>query len=826
MINKMYTECESSFDEWLEKVKSYEEVSLTEADTRSKLIDSLFIDVLGWDETQIHREGHVNKIGFYDYDFNSGRNRFVLEAKKTDVNFLMPKNKTTKYKALKDKNSKLKEAIEQGVNYAAVRNIDIVVVFNGKQLAVTYIPYSKATNKHDTYLFQDLEDIHNSLLRFYNLLSPLVNGKEETAKIIVPDSQNILIRNRPSFVDKINTKQADFGLKSKGNELAKYFEQIHGEYFSDITSDEEFLKKCYCESEIAGKLERELEIVLRDTAPLNDFPIEEIQTKKRSAGNFQTRFIENNKSTKMFLLLGGSGVGKTTFIFRFFNYILSADEREFLVWLYLDFKKMSEEGKSIDDFVNEELEDQLSEKYEDLELYTDPEKITKIFAKDLKKQRGSIALLPTEEDRQRAKAETIREVQKDKLYHIKRIFEYLRSIGYGTCIVYDNVDQLNTDLQKRLFKHANVLRENLKTTVICSLREEVYYDHRKEKVLNFSEIERFHIPSPRLTNVLSKRIKLLKENTDPDDIFSMHSEDGKFVNVKKSEIIDVLTQTFLGDNENVLMLEMLANKDLRDALKYFRKVITSHNINFDEVLISAGMYAISKSTNKIIDSSQILRGLALQDKIHFNGNSSEPLINIFSVESDGFFSHFTKIRILKYAQSLIYNSIGHLPQGYFKVSDMYKEVFSNTVNDLESFMSIVKKLQKVGAIVNYSGSLNELNEEDYITLGPAGKYYLDVLIYNPFYVSLMAIDTTMTDPVESQEIEKIYSLSLSEKTVIQTRRYLAMSRHFVKYLVEEEEKEVEFLKAKGLELNEEYFSIAKNIQEGYEAFIKKNGLDF
>lgn len=819
-----YVKAQENLQGWIESIGVYATEKLTEADTRSKLIDSLFIEVLGWDERQISREGYVNKIGFYDYILDSGVNRVVLEAKKTEVDFYMPTSKSIKYQSLKDNKTPLREAIEQGINYAATRSIDIVAVFNGNQLAITYLPFIHYQNYHDTYLFQNINEIRGRFIRFFNVLSPISNGEDALVRLLSTHAESALIRNRPPFKDKITNGQPDSNAKANENILAKYFEHIHGRYFSDIISDEELLKKCYCESEAAGKLERGIELVLRDRSPLIDFPIQEIETTKKSAGQFGNVFLENKNSTKLFLLLGGSGVGKTTFIFRYFNYLLSDEDKQFFVWLYLDFKKMDEEGREIDEFVYSELHEQLSEKYEHLELYTSPEKIKTIFQRDLKQEQGTIALLSTEEEKNRAVADVIRESKRDRRHHIKRIFEYLRSIGLGTCIIYDNVDQLATESQTRIFKHANVMRESLKTTIICTLREEVYYDHRKDPQLNYAEIERFHIPSPRLINVISKRIKVLKEETDEAEFFSITTQQGALVTLRKLDIIEVITKTFLGKTENLQLIEMLANNDLRDCLKYFKSIISSYNINYDDLVSSALKQASGHLDTRVIDSSQILRGLALQDRVHFIEGKTEPLINLFLAENDGFFSHFTKIRILMYSQSRLTTSLGHLPQGYFRVEEMYKEQFQSTVKNIGVFLDIIKKLQRVGALINSNGTLTEVIAEDYIRLGPAGKYYLDNLMFNPFYLSLVSTDTPIASESIYTRINRMYGQSFTDSEVIKKRRYLGMANAFVEYLIEEEKSEREHLDSLGVEVDSEFHQISEHIKICLDRFIETNGL--
>lgn len=820
-----YTACASRLGEWMTEAKNFEsDAELSEADTRSKIIDPLFREVLGWDELQIQREGYVKKIGYYDYKFDSTTNRFVLEAKKSTVDFSMPRNRAVKYKTLSDLGG-LKSAIEQGINYATTKGINTVVVYNGKQIAITYIPYIYIQNFNDTYLFKDIEEIGANFHHLYNVLSPIVNSNEELPKLIVPDDKKPYIRSKPSFKERINSLQADINAKAPGNELARYFEKIHGRYFSDIVSDEDLLMKCYCDSSSVAKLGREIEMVLRDRAPLLNLPIEieDIETEKKSAGKFEKKFLEDKNNPKMFLLLGGSGVGKTTFIYRFFNFILKEVERELLVWIYIDFKKFSEEGGSIDDFVYDQIQDQLLEKYEHLNLFSDSKILKAIFSKDLKAKEAVISLYPTQEERDREVAKIIQEKMRDRSHYTKRIFEYLRSQELGTCVIYDNVDQLSSDLQTRLFKHANTLRENLKTTMICSLREEVYYGHRRDKSLNYAEIELFHIPAPKFLNVLSKRIKLLKEETDEDEVFNVENEAGSYIRVKKLDIIEVISKTFLNNPENLLMIEMLANRDLRESLKIFKKILSSYNVNFDNLLTSAGIYALGKQEIKPIEYDELLRGLALQDRIHFMSSKTEPLINVFDIEDDGFFSHFTKIRILKYAQSRLDQSLGKLPPGYFRLKDMYNEGFKNMVNNFTKFLEICKKLQIAGALVNSNGTIQEINEDDYVILGAAGKYYLSHLIGNPFYLSLVAIDTQIASDDCHSKISELYHFSLNDSRAMKKRRLIAMARYFIQYLKEEEHKEKEYLMTIGAEIQEEYFKISEEIDAQFQKYCQTNG---
>ena len=80
-------------DEALENFKNLmknEWLKLSEADTRSKIIDPMFTECLNWNENDFFREEHGD-TGYVDYVFKIGKkNVFVVEAKKNEVSFKLP----------------------------------------------------------------------------------------------------------------------------------------------------------------------------------------------------------------------------------------------------------------------------------------------------------------------------------------------------------------------------------------------------------------------------------------------------------------------------------------------------------------------------------------------------------------------------------------------------------------------------------------------------------------------------------------------------------------------------------------------------------------
>jgi len=74
-------EIDNSYEIFKSKIvefKKYGTEPISESDTRSKIIDRLFKDVLGWTENDIERERFV-QVGFYDYEISTSIFRFVVE---------------------------------------------------------------------------------------------------------------------------------------------------------------------------------------------------------------------------------------------------------------------------------------------------------------------------------------------------------------------------------------------------------------------------------------------------------------------------------------------------------------------------------------------------------------------------------------------------------------------------------------------------------------------------------------------------------------------------------------------------------------------------
>lgn len=79
-----------SFEQFEKNVfEQYRNEDISESDTRSKVLDYILKDILGWQEFDISREGFVRE-GYFDYELRTSTFNFLIEAKRNFDEFNLP----------------------------------------------------------------------------------------------------------------------------------------------------------------------------------------------------------------------------------------------------------------------------------------------------------------------------------------------------------------------------------------------------------------------------------------------------------------------------------------------------------------------------------------------------------------------------------------------------------------------------------------------------------------------------------------------------------------------------------------------------------------
>ncbi len=164
------------FEALLAEVKQFGDTLFTESDTRIKIVDTMLMDVLGWQKADILTEERAGK-GFLDYKLAiDGLSKAILEAKRDARAFeLTERDCGGAYKLSGPvfKSEKVQEGIAQAVHYSAYKGSELACVTNGREWVVfrsNRIGDGLDTLDGMAFVFHSLECVREQFRLFYDLL--------------------------------------------------------------------------------------------------------------------------------------------------------------------------------------------------------------------------------------------------------------------------------------------------------------------------------------------------------------------------------------------------------------------------------------------------------------------------------------------------------------------------------------------------------------------------------------------------------------------------------------------------------------------------------
>ena len=364
-------ESKKAFEHYKTVYQAYTKEDLTESDTRSKLIDYLLITVLGWNEEDIRRVGHVDS-GYFDYKVSVPGLYFIVEAKRQFLEFKLPKNH--KQATLNSLQSGNKEQIQQIRSYCIDESIPYGVITNGYQFIFlkAFNSDNKPWKENSCLLFNGIEDIENRFIEFYDNLSKYGIVNNGGFKFDLPIAQF----QSKTVLSTLIDKDKELIRNSLSASITPIIDKIFGEIFSEEREDDEdFIKYCFVENKETKKNKDEIERLFGDYAPkigqvIPAVNTDSIATQISEEINEEEITIRNNYPPKPIIIIGSKGAGKTTFINHLFKYKLKEEEIENHFLIYIDFRKFFEEKESFEPSqIAAEILQKIYQKYEALELH-------------------------------------------------------------------------------------------------------------------------------------------------------------------------------------------------------------------------------------------------------------------------------------------------------------------------------------------------------------------------------------------------------------------------------------------------------------------------
>lgn len=793
-----------AFKNKLEFLKKYNYADISESDTRSKIIDTIFKEILGWSEFDIERERFV-RVGYYDYEISTSFFRFVVEAKKASIEFILPeKIRKVKLKTLYKAN---KEVITQIRTYLIERSLLYGIVTNGKQFIVAKFINTDGSEwlDNNAIIYQDLDTIEEDFIKFYELLSKESVSRNGRFKIMEDAISG------KTLVKSNNLKRKDDELirNQESQELIPIITDVFEEIYSlDSLNEENLLHQCYVKNEDVKKYNSELGFIFSDLPPNFDGRINPIQnTEKTHALIKEEIYSPNNRLPDPIIIIGGKGAGKTTFIKYFLEVVLDKGTKKNRPLIYLDFRNETENTVKNTKAIYQKILRQLIEKYANLNL-TNFKVLKLIYKIEIEHQKKSFWEHLTDDTSLNIKiSEFIERISQDPILHLKKISDYLiHQVNKRLCIVIDNADQLEDAIQKEVFILAHSLHRNLNSIAIISLREGYFFKFKNKPPFDAYHSTVFHITAPPYREVLKKRINYIlnkyKFNTVNvrKDNLTLELTQGSLHNLFTNLYKTLFEQT---NSEILSFLEETSYPNIRNGLERFKYFLLSGHTKTNIYM----SFEYGKGDKNSIPIWEFVKSVALELNYYYHSDTSL-LFNLF-YPSPSNKNHFTKIRILDF---IIENNEGVSKKNNFVPTTRIVEIFIKAGYTSDIIVEELNSLYKAGLIFT-NNHVNDIEEEIKISevhdigITQTGVYYSKNLLKKFFYYDLILQDTPIYDEDFFKELTTLFPECDMYGNRDLNKRKESLKK-FVDYLISQEK-----LDHNRKELNYNINSLDKRIME-------------
>ena len=454
------------------------------------------------------------------------------------------------------------------------------------------------------------------------------------------------------------------------------------------------------------------------------------------------------------ILVGTKGAGKSTFIDRFFRYVLPKSLVEDCIVARVNLA--DSEGNEAN--ITLWLDRHLLETLEQVVFAGEPPTFNALEGLfwDEYKRRMEGSLKPLyESDKTAFQIEFgkhIERVREDRPHeYIQRLVNHIvKSRKKVPCLIFDNADHFTIEFQEKVFQYARSIYESDVCLVIMPITDRTSWQISREGALRSFESESLFLPTPEPEKVLRKRIEFLEDKLAKE---TKESGTGYFINRGIRLSIENLTaftaslQTiFLNTGQVSTWIGNLANNDVRRCLEVAKSLITSPHIEVAELITtySAGS-SIRVSPHKI--KRALFRG---QYDIYPAGVNSF-VHNIFSLSDEFDTSPLMGIRLLL----LLKDAQSDRAQDNFVTIEQITEYCRAMAIEPNAVMAWLGKMLEMGLCLSYDPTILRIADVRRLELSPSGEQHLDWGIQDTTYIRTMMEVTPISDSTTLQTLQAL-----------------------------------------------------------------------
>jgi hypothetical protein len=702
----------------------------------------------------------VESVRYIDYVLTTTRPVLIIEAKRHGDSFKLPKTSSARRRfklgGVLSEDKELKAAILQAQVYAISKGVPICVVTNGTQFVIFRAQNELGVDfwSHEAVVFDSIDDVLSNFLQFYDCLSfESVTHARHLKSIPISSQEKNVGRLYRNVVPRIAAERV-----RNRNKLFDFIREVIVNVFQDLASSnasEELIEQCYVESARDSGYEQSLRALLKNRPKLREQPLEPLVVGKKDAGKFQAdveKHLAGKAQSEVILLLGGIGVGKTTFIKRFRRVIAKTRIDRDCIWAVVDFNRYSETGGELGEWVRTAITDRIEEDYTDLGFGSYSMLKQAYHGEYERLKRGRLQPI-FQRDPQQFDVEFSNELaqfERDPVAHIsKLVAAAARQSHRHPFLVFDNADQFDGKIQNDVFMLAHRMSREIGCSLVISLREESYWKNKDFGALSAFHSVLFHVDAPRLKQVIAKRFKYasqLLEEQDPNEyVGTIHAW------VKSGEalkVFDLMKQTILGDDDRYIdLLERLSPGEIRRPLEQLARFLVSGHTNVDALL-----NAVKRGRAIKVGFHEFIKSIALADREVFDERKSD-LINLFAVDGTSDSSNLNRLAVLGIILKAK-NDVSEVGLGFIRIEQVVSDLGEHGVLP-ETVMSVVDFMNARRLLETESQARDSASASMFVRATSAARYYLQVLGRQFAYVDLLISSTSICDEASFAIIDRL-----------------------------------------------------------------------
>ena len=686
----------------------------------------------------------------------------VIEAKSTDVSAQQAIDEARLYAQLLNQNFPTK-----------INPVAVVVGCNGRELLVGPVD----SNECSPFAVSDLIIGSAAVVALRDRLGikALTTVSERTQRSLV----------KQTFTKPTSRLPAQLLLdRVRQNVLAPYLTPIYEMFFraEDPEEIQLILDQAYVDTAELREYDQVLHAMLRQVERALPEDYRTIQTDRRREYTVtpeMDRYGQEAKKGRLHLIIGSRGAGKSLFISRFFLHLLPEELKKDAVLCVIDFNRAPSSIENIEEHICTTF----IETAENLKF--DPfdwDGLNRVFSVEIARlKRGVLANITDDTQRQGMLANEVLKLSADKKAFALGLARSITGDANRPLIIaFDNVDRKESAQQLQIFQAAQWFRSETRAFALLTLRDVTFEHFKYQPPLDaFAQISNFYIRPPRFALVLQKRLKLALdwglsklhkiEQTSSTGLRFLYTKDQ--LGVFLQTVYDAL---FGGEQQVGRILDALAERDVRDALGMFARMLASGHFNADRVIkIGVG--------GKADISQDMLIKILMRADYRLYSEEAGFVRSIFSAPEANYTGNiFLSAEILGFFAQPVGGAAQHAG-GFWKLEDLLSDMASMGFSE-EEVRDRVYQLIKY-KLLAYDGEYTEQpRDDDLIKITPGGFIHLRSLPHFIEYIASVALHAPLNDPAVARRIGDIWARCSSYSDLSFSFKHEVASM-FAEYLV-------------------------------------------